>query len=93
MRRHTATGNHTHWLSREFLDLRSWRSGVGGTEGAARLIDPTNTEALAQAMAEVMSQADLRAAMGKRGIERAAQFKWEKTAQETVAVYRKVLNV
>jgi len=60
---------------------------------AARLVEPTNTEALAQAMAEVMSRADLRETMRKQGIEQASQFSWEKTAQETVNVYRKVLNL
>ncbi len=65
---------------------------VAGADGsAARLIDPTNTEALAGAMAQLMSQPDLRASMSERGLARAARFSWEKTATETVAVYKKVL--
>lgn len=65
---------------------------VTGTDGVARLVDPGDTEALAGAMAEVMQQAGLRADMAKRGLTRAAEFSWEKTAQETVAVYRKVMG-
>ncbi len=65
---------------------------VAGVDGsAARLIDPTNIEALAEAMAQLMSQPDLRASMSEGGLARSARFSWEKTAKETVAVYKKVL--
>jgi glycosyltransferase involved in cell wall biosynthesis len=65
---------------------------VAGREGAARLVSPTDDEALAQAMAELMAQADLRASMSERGLVQAAKFRWEKTARETVAIYQKVLG-
>ena len=64
---------------------------VTGVDGAACLIDPADTEALAQAMARLMSQPDRRASMSEQGRARAAGFRWKKTARETVAVYRKVL--
>ncbi len=64
---------------------------VTGVDGVAKLVEPGDIEALAEAMAEVMSQTDLRVDMAKRGITRAANFRWEKTAQETVAVYKKVM--
>lgn len=64
---------------------------VAGTEGAACLVDPADTGALAQAMAELMDQPDRRRSMAVLGQQRAAEFRWEKTARETVAVYRKVL--
>jgi glycosyltransferase involved in cell wall biosynthesis len=64
---------------------------VTGTDGVARLVAPTDIEALAEAMSEVMSQADLRADMAKRGLAQAAGFRWEKTACETVEVYQKVM--
>ncbi len=64
---------------------------VTGTDGAAHLIDPADTEALAEAMAQLMNQPDWRASMSERGLVQATGFHWAKTAQETVAIYRKVL--
>ena len=64
---------------------------VAGTDGAAWLVDPTDNEALAEAMAQMMSQPDRRVDMSARGRARAAGFQWERTARETVAVYQKVL--
>ena len=64
---------------------------VAGTDGAALLVDPTDIGALAEAMAQLMSQPDRRAVMSARGRARAAGFQWEQTARETVAVYQKVL--
>jgi glycosyltransferase involved in cell wall biosynthesis len=65
---------------------------VAGTDGAACLVDPTNTEALTEAMARLMGRPDLRAEMSSQSQARAAGFRWEKTAAETVAVYKKVLT-
>jgi glycosyltransferase involved in cell wall biosynthesis len=65
---------------------------VAGGDGTARLVSPTDREALAQAMAELMADADLRVSMLERGLARAAEFRWEKTARETVAIYQKVLT-
>ncbi|MEW5957642.1 MAG: glycosyltransferase family 1 protein [Chloroflexota bacterium] len=64
---------------------------VAGVDGAAWLVEPADIEALARAMAELMSQPDRRAAMSAQGQHRATGFQWEKTARETVAVYQKVL--
>jgi glycosyltransferase involved in cell wall biosynthesis len=66
---------------------------VAGTNGAAQLIDPADSNALTEAMAAVISQPDLRIAMAEQGLTRAATFTWQKTAQETVGVYRKVLGL
>lgn len=64
---------------------------VTGADGAAVLVDPTEPDMLAQAMAQLLSQPDRRAAMAAQGRVRAAGFQWERTARETVAVYQKVL--
>jgi glycosyltransferase involved in cell wall biosynthesis len=64
---------------------------VTGADGAAVLVDPTQPDMLAQAMAQLLSQPDRRAAMAAQGRVRAAGFQWEQTARETVAVYQKVL--
>lgn len=68
-------------------------TGTGATAevagSAALLVDPSDAEGLAAAMGAVRDPrvaARLRAA----GIARAAAFSWERTARETVAVYRAV---
>ncbi|MFC1975426.1 glycosyltransferase family 4 protein [Chloroflexota bacterium] len=66
---------------------------VTGKDGVACLVNPTDAEALAEVMNEVMADADLRASMSERGLARAAKFKWQKTARETVAIYQKVLGL
>jgi glycosyltransferase involved in cell wall biosynthesis len=59
---------------------------------AAITVDPYDVEALAQAMHRVLSNEDLRQDLSQRGLARAAGFTWERTARETVAVYKKVLG-
>ncbi len=56
---------------------------------AALLVDPTDSLALTEAFVRLMRQPDLRDSMRERGLIQAAQFRWDKTAQETVAVYKK----
>jgi glycosyltransferase involved in cell wall biosynthesis len=58
---------------------------------AALLIDPTDTGALAQALADVLTQPALQADLRARGLRRAAGFSWERCAAETLAVYAHVL--
>lgn len=55
------------------------------------------SEPLADSLVEVMNcleqgEMDIKSIV-KSGIERAAQFNWEKTAEETVQVYSKMLNL
>jgi len=57
---------------------------------AALTVDPTDVEALAQAMRQVLSDESLRADLRARGLRRARQFTWERAAQETAALYREV---
>ncbi len=59
---------------------------------AAVTVDPYDVEALAAAMRRVLSDRDLQEDLRRRGLERAAGFTWERTARETVAVYREVLS-
>ncbi len=54
--------------------------------GAARLIDPHDTEDIARAMLEVGAAPQLRDAMRERGRERARVFSWTETARRTLAV-------
>jgi glycosyltransferase involved in cell wall biosynthesis len=58
----------------------------------AILVDPYNVEEIAEAMRRVLEDGDLAQELRKGGLERAAQFTWERTARETVAVYEKVIR-
>lgn len=62
---------------------------VGGD--AALYFDPNDTEAIAATLRALAADPDLRAAMSQRGAERAARFSWERTAQETLALYERVI--
>ena len=57
------------------------------TGGAALHVDPT-PEPLAEALGQVLADAALRDRLRAAGLARAAQFSWERTAKETLAVYR-----
>jgi glycosyltransferase involved in cell wall biosynthesis len=58
---------------------------------AALLVEPT-PERLADALGTLLGDAALRARLAEAGRARAAQFSWERTARETLAVYRDALS-
>jgi len=71
--------------------ISSNRSAIPEVTGdAALLVDPENIEALVGAMKRVLDHPAEREELKRRGLERAAQFSWEKTARETLAVFRRV---
>lgn len=55
---------------------------------AALLVDPTDHEALARAMQELMASAALRNDLRDRGLRRARTFSWSEVAARTATVYR-----
>ncbi len=55
---------------------------------AARLFDPSDTRAIADAVLDVL---DAPEEWRRRGLARAAQFSWDATARATDAVYRELL--
>ncbi|MCX7624321.1 MAG: glycosyltransferase family 4 protein [Thermomicrobium sp.] len=59
---------------------------------AALLVTEETPEALATACVQVLRDAHLRQQLSARGRVRAQQFSWEKTARETLRVYREVLQ-
>lgn len=59
---------------------------------AALQVDPYNVEAMADAMRRMLEDGDLAQELRERGLARAAQFSWERTARETVKVYEQVLG-
>ncbi len=57
---------------------------------AALLVDPRDADAIAEALGRVLSDEALRAELRARGLERAQQFSWERTARDTLSVYEVV---
>jgi glycosyltransferase involved in cell wall biosynthesis len=59
---------------------------------AGLLVDPTDVDALAEALRSVVGDERRREEMRRSGLARAAELTWERTARETVGVYRRVLG-
>ncbi|HEV2704740.1 MAG TPA: glycosyltransferase family 1 protein, partial [Pyrinomonadaceae bacterium] len=57
-------------------------------EQSARLLPPTDAEALAANVAELLADVNLRRRLSEAGLARAQEFSWEKTARATLEVYR-----
>ena len=55
---------------------------------AGLLIDPRSDEELRSAISKVLSDPELRQRLSRRGLDRAREFSWEKTARETLKVYQ-----
>jgi glycosyltransferase involved in cell wall biosynthesis len=60
--------------------------------GAAWLLPPDDAGLWAEAIIRLADSPAERATLSQRGPERARQFSWRRTAEETAAVYRKVLS-
>jgi glycosyltransferase involved in cell wall biosynthesis len=56
---------------------------------AAMMVDPTDVEALAEGLAQVLSDGALRRDLRVQGLARAAEFRWERTAARLVDVLDK----
>jgi len=59
---------------------------------AAILVDPYNVAEIAEAIHLALCNERLKSKLKAQGIERSRQFSWQKTAQQTVEVYRAVLT-
>ena len=59
---------------------------------AALLVNPTDTVAMGQAIARVLTDADLQKDLAARGLERAREFSWETCARQTAALYQAALG-
>ncbi len=67
------------------------RSGGSG-QAAALMFDPSDVDALAAILTRVLNEPALRDQLRAKSLARAAQFSWERTARETLRVYRTVVN-
>jgi glycosyltransferase involved in cell wall biosynthesis len=61
-------------------------------EGAARLVNPLEVDEIAEAVERVLVDDALRRRMVDAGHRRAESLSWERTVEETVAVYRLALG-
>ena len=58
---------------------------------AARLVDPRDPAAIAQALTEVLGSEPLRREMRAKGLQRAGELTWRETARRTLAVFDQIV--
>ncbi len=58
---------------------------------AALYLDPESVDSISEALRRLLSDAELRVTLRERGLERAGEFSWNRTAERTLEVYRSVL--
>jgi glycosyltransferase involved in cell wall biosynthesis len=63
---------------------------VGGD--AAQYFDAYNTTSLANAIGEVFFTTKLQKELSAKGLQQAKKFSWQKTAEQTIEVYKKAIN-
>lgn len=59
---------------------------------AALLVDPTDPEAIARGLGDLLADGDLREILAAAGMARAASFTWERCARRTVATLRRAVE-
>lgn len=59
---------------------------------AAMLVNPYSFQEIGEALEGLLDKQALRKELSAKGLERAKRFCWEKTAEKTVEVYRKVID-
>ena len=61
-------------------------------DGAAILFDPYVVDEMVRAIADILLDGELRGRMERLGLQRAAHFSWQKTAQRTLEVFHQVVE-
>jgi alpha-1,3-rhamnosyl/mannosyltransferase len=59
---------------------------------AAIMVDPGDTDQLAQELTRVLTDSALRLSLREKGLRRAAEFSWQRTAELTLQAYSRVLG-
>jgi phosphatidylinositol alpha-mannosyltransferase len=54
------------------------------------LVPPRDATALADALVQLLGDADRRREMGRRGQEKASKFSWDRVSQQVLDLYRRV---
>ena len=57
---------------------------------AALLIEPSDTEGIANGVAQILSDCELREALSRKGLERSSVFSWDRCAKNTLALLERV---
>lgn len=57
---------------------------------AALLVNPEDVEEISQAVFKILTDEELRKKLRRKGLARAKKFSWEKTAERTLEVYKRV---
>lgn len=60
---------------------------------AALLVNPRATDEIAHAMSRIIDEPDLRAQLSQKGLTRANQFTWAKSARAHLSIFRSRLNM
>jgi glycosyltransferase involved in cell wall biosynthesis len=77
------------WGAPAIASKRSAMPEVAG--GAAFLVDPEDTDAIAQALRILAANEDVRKGLAETGRKRAAHFSWRSAAEQTWAVYKELV--
>jgi len=73
--------------------VTSNRSALPEVAGdAGLLVDPYDTDAICAGLADLLEQQTLRDELARRGLDRARRFTWRQVAEQTVRVYRQVID-
>ncbi len=73
--------------------ITSNRSSLPEVTGeAALLVDPKNTHEIAQAMTSLLTDEQQREDLRERGLKRAAEFRWDQCARNTLRVFEEVVR-
>lgn len=73
--------------------IASNRSSLPEVVGdAGILVNPESEKEIAQAVDKLLSDGELHGKLSEAGIKRAGEFSWERTAHETLAVYREAAS-
>jgi glycosyltransferase involved in cell wall biosynthesis len=60
--------------------------------GAAKIVDPYDTQQITDAMKSLRTDEELRKKLIDKGLERAAEFTWQAMAQAVLKLYEEVVN-
>ena len=66
--------------------------GMPGLVGNAGLVAKPNVEDISKKIIRLLKDKNLRIRLGKKGIEKSKQFDWKIIAQETLDLYKEVIE-
>jgi glycosyltransferase involved in cell wall biosynthesis len=61
--------------------------------GAGLLVEPDDTQSIVEGLVKMLEDVSLRQEKSRLGLVRAKEFTWQRAAEETTAVYKKIINL